>query len=707
MPKNGREYESGLVALVALIVALACGATWWDIEQDRETVQATSTRLTDSLAESMESHVQTALRDARNAALSAALLIEGNGGLRSFGGEKRLHEELKRELSDEQSTARLVAADATGRVLASSADYPVRLASIEAGTAGSWPSTQPSQRQFRLGKPQRSPMDGALVLPYSCDIFGADGKAVGVLRAELRIEHFLELYRSITTLNRGAIVLMSDDGVTLMRAPLDERFLGQRGAGVQDFLGRAVGASGHLEYRPERDGITRYYSWRRVKGQPLILAVGLDKDAVMAPWVERAFRRAGMAGAASAAIVALAWLLVLHTRRLVRSRIRLRESESRYWAAMENSTVGVTVTTMDGRWKYANPAMCAMIGYTRQELDLLPLGQLTAPEFRESLAKDLARLRSGRADTQERESCMIRKDGRRVWVSVHASVLCDAQGEPAELLTYCEDVTERRNAEIAIRDLNNDLERRVTERTAELSRVNEDLEAFSSSAAHDLRGPLGRISIFADILAGQLGQQQGNAARSIESIKRQARQMTALIDDLLALSRTGRGDVLKVPVAMKALVADICEELAEHAKDRNVNWIIQDLPDVWADRGLLREALVNLIGNAFKYTRGRDPAVIEVGTDASEDPAEAVFFVRDNGAGFDMAYAADLFAPFKRLHSVAEFEGTGIGLAIVRRIIERNGGRVWAEGEPDKGATFRFALKLVQSTARVKPAAAA
>lgn len=256
---------------------------------------------------------------------------------------------------------------------------------------------------------------------------------------------------------------------------------------------------------------------------------------------------------------------------------------------------------------------------------------------------------------------------------------------------------DRERARQEVVELNRRLEERVADRTAQLELANQELESFSYSVSHDLRAPLRHIDGFLDLLKRRTATSLDEPSRHyMATISEAARRMSALIDDLLSFSRMGRSEMAAGDVDLAALASEIIKELSPETAERTVQWRVGALPVVRGDRAMLRVVLVNLIANALKFTRPRAEAVIDIGCQPGGDPAtkdtEAVVFVRDNGVGFDMAYADKLFGVFQRLHRVDEFEGTGIGLANVRRVIKRHGGRTWAEGTVDGGATFFFSL---------------
>jgi PAS domain S-box-containing protein len=296
-----------------------------------------------------------------------------------------------------------------------------------------------------------------------------------------------------------------------------------------------------------------------------------------------------------------------------------------------------------------------------------------------------------------REVEVISASGRRRIVLSHAAPIRDTRGRPVGAVAVMVDITERKQAERELEALKADLEHRVELRTAELKAANAELEAFSDSVSHDLRAPLRWIAGFADALSEEHANELGEQGRVyLAQLTEAVERMRELIDALLRLSQVATRPIERAPVDLSAMAREIVAELVREAPDRDVRWTIEDGITVIADPALVRVALDNLLRNAFKFTRGRRPAHIEVGL--ADQHGERAIHVRDDGVGFDPNYLDRLFRAFERLHPEEAFEGMGIGLAIVQRIVRRHGGRVWAEGRPGEGATFYFTLGARRAT---------
>ena len=294
-------------------------------------------------------------------------------------------------------------------------------------------------------------------------------------------------------------------------------------------------------------------------------------------------------------------------------------------------------------------------------------------------------MRTGR---WEGELERTKADGTHVIVASRWSLQRDERQRPLTILETNNDITERKRTEEAIRKLNEDLEKR----TVELASINKELEAFAYSISHDLRAPLRHMAGYAELLQKHAASiLDEKSRRYMTMILEAAKRMGDLIDDLLAFSRIGRAETQKTIVSLEQLVKEALSEVQQETDGRKIDWRIGALPNLYGDRSMLRLALVNLVSNAVKFSRKRPQAEIEIGcTDGKQE--EIVVFIKDNGVGFDMKYVNKLFGVFQRLHRTEEFEGTGIGLATVQRIIHRHGGRIWAEGLVDKGATFYFSV---------------
>ena len=346
----------------------------------------------------------------------------------------------------------------------------------------------------------------------------------------------------------------------------------------------------------------------------------------------------------------------------------------------------IFVRDMDDVISYWNHGAQELFGWTSEQAIGKSSHELLQTVFPMPLDRIYEELvRTGR---WEGELAKTKADGTQVIVSARWSLRRDEQDRPVAILSTNNDITERKRREERIRQLNADLERR----SRELEASNKELEAFAYSTSHDLRAPLRHMAGYSELLQKHAAAVLDEKSRRyVTMLLESAKKMGDLIDDLLAFSRIGRAEARNRLVSLDQLAAEAVDEVRREAPDRNIAWKIGALPSLHGDRSMLRLALVNLISNAVKFTRTRAQAEIEIGcTDAGPD--EFVVFVRDNGVGFDMKYANKLFGVFQRLHRADAFEGTGIGLATVQRIVARHGGRVWAEGVEERGATFYLSI---------------
>lgn len=373
----------------------------------------------------------------------------------------------------------------------------------------------------------------------------------------------------------------------------------------------------------------------------------------------------------------------------------LRASEEMFSAIFFQADVGIAQVSPGGRWLRLNHKYCQILGYTAEELLELTFQEVTYPPDLGPDKELMHKMMMGQIDHYTLEKRYVRKDGSLIWVKITVSGVWDEHGVLQYFITVAEDIQEQKEAKEALQQLTQELEQRVRERTAQLEAVNKELEAFTYSVSHDLRAPLRSIDGFSKALLVHYGDRLDDQGRVyLQWVRESSQEMAQLIDDLLGLSRVTRTDIHLEPVNLSNMVHEILVGFFRENPDRKVKVEVEDNLIVEGDYRLLKIAMHNLLENAWKFTSKKAQAAIRFGIarQSDEKNPKNVYFIQDNGAGFDMKYVGKLFRAFQRLHTTEDYPGTGIGLVTVQRIIHRLGGEIWAEGEVDKGATFYFTL---------------
>jgi PAS domain S-box-containing protein len=440
---------------------------------------------------------------------------------------------------------------------------------------------------------------------------------------------------------------------------------------------------------------------------PVVLSLGLA--AVVAAssalgWLLASRRAVRLAGPVAGLQVALLGGVGLFGLSLVRRAEQARlealdeatASHNQLQKLIDNTESNIYMKRVDnGQYLLVNREWERLFGVTRDRVINMTDHGVFPPELADQLRANDLRVAAEGKSVQYEETAQS-ADGERTYISVKFPVL-DSTGEPYAVCGISTDITERKRAEDEIRHLNANLELGVRQRTAELENSNKELDAFAYSVSHDLRAPLRSLHGFSDALLEDYADILDDVGKDyLHRLQRNVGRMGRMIDDLLNLSRATRAELERREVDLTAMSHEIVADMRAADPDREVTLTVPDGLTADADPHLLRLAMHNLLANAWKFTAKRPDATIEVGR--FERSGETFFFVRDNGVGFDMSYAGKLFDAFQRLHTTSEFEGTGIGLAIVARVVRRHGGRIQAEAEIDHGATFYFNLSTAKGT---------
>ncbi len=524
-----------------------------------------------------------------------------------------------------------------------------------------------------------------------------EGRPDFVLLTPLQTQLFQQRIEKVALPAGWTLALLDGKGQTIARAPA-----------VPDRAG-AVEATGHFIAHSEVAPWTVVLEIRRdIYRAPVVEAstalavallgatlIGILGGMLASRRLARSLTSLGRPSAAAAPdiaeVAAVRRLLDESALRRDSAEAARRESELRFRTTFEQAAVGIALRSPDGHWLRANPKLCSIVGYSADELLGKTFHDITHPDDLPAEIDYLRRMLAGEIDTYSMEKRYLCKGGAAVWTNVTVALVRRADMTPDYFIAIIEDIEARKRAEEEIRNLTASLEQRVEKRTAELIATNKELDTFAYAVSHDLRAPLRALNGFSQALIEDYGERlEGDAKNYLEQIVIASRKMGELIDGMLALSRSTRGQLRHDTIDLSALAARVLADLARSYPERVMAIDIEPGLTVSGDAHMLEAVMLNLLGNAWKYTSKTAAPAIRVYS--GEIDGRRAICVADNGAGFDMAYAAQLFQPFRRLHRQDEFPGIGIGLATAQRIIRRHGGEIHAKAALGAGATFCFTL---------------
>lgn len=551
-----------------------------------------------------------------------------------------------------------------------------------------------------IASPVKARIDKRWVIISSRVLRRPDGAFDGVVYCNLEVEHLAKVFSSIDVGQSGSVSLRDTDMRVFARYPIPaevDKLYGQS-VYVPELQVAMLSGQPDATYLSSNtlDGVERRFAMRKIGNLPLYAVVGRAPKEYMQPWRSQATKLIILALLFSLTTLVAARQLYRGWRFQMHTTFELAREEEKFHTVADHTYDWEYWEGPDGEILYMSPSCERLTGYSLAEF-------MAEPELITRIAypEDAQRLKEHRHDIEHRGEAeldfrIVRKDGAVRWIAHVCLAVSGHDGSYRGRRVSNRDITERKQAEASLSQLNAELEQRVAQRTAELEIAIYDLENFNYSVSHDLRIPLRAVDSFSALLQHEHGQQlDAEGIRLLQVVRRNTARMAQLLDDMQAFLHTGRMTLVPEEVDLGELVSEVMEEYATVIDGRDVRLVAVQLPHLNCDRSMLRRVLLNLIGNAIKFTRGREPALIEVGVQAGVN--ETIIFVKDNGAGFDMRYADKLFGVFQRLHGVDEFEGAGIGLAIVKRIVTRLGGKVWAEGKVGAGATFYFSLPVLNS----------
>lgn len=678
------------LALVVVFTVVATGLLWWQTLRSQEQLR-TQVLLK---AEQRSLHVADAMAGQVQAQLNLMDLL-----LRSMRkhwvreSRERFDQLTKETLSTLPPglVSHLTVADASGRLVYNSLGLDL---GVNVSDRDHFVALRSGPDALRVSEPVRSRLTGRWGFLVGRPLL-SDERFDGVVYLLVETEQMARQLSTVQLTRADVVSLIDPEGRYLARSQDNVQSMGQRVPNDRPFRADPTLLRGTYRANDAMDLSPRTYGWHRLAPSGLVLSVGLADASALAPLAPALQRNLWTTAVVSLLLLAFGGVVVRGQLRAERQQQALARSEARLKEAQRLAHTG----------SWTHEMATGVVEWSDEVFRIFEMDPAsTQPSYERFLQWVHPQ---DKAQVQQAYEAAVRE--RRPYNHVHRLLFADGRvkyvrergateyedDQPVRSLGTVQDITEVRTVQLALEQLNEQLEMRVSERTGELAQANRELEAFTYSVSHDLRTPLRSIHGFAAVLEEEESPNLSAAGRKhLRRIQDASRRMGQLITDLLSLAHLNRARMQQVPVDLSELALSVAEEIQRIQPEREVDWQIQDGLQAMADPGLMRVVLHNLLGNAWKYTSQTPGARISFTLDHRADGI-ATFCVRDNGAGFDMAYAAQLFQPFKRLHAHHEFEGSGVGLATVSRVIRRHGGQVRGEGVPGQGAAFFFSLPEV------------
>lgn len=686
-----------LIFLVLLCVLLLLGLTLYTDLEERRAEMAQAREHAQRMAGIAAAHEDRLLQGSRHLLIALAQLPEVRNG-----DPSKCSALLGNLLKYYPFYANLGVVEPDGNLFCSAVPF-TQPVDVESRT---WFQRAIKKRDFAVGDYHIGSLSSEAVIVFTYPVLNTANQVKSVVFAALDLD-WLNQLATIPLPEGAALILIDRNGTILAHYPDPEKWVGKSAPDAPIIKAMLTQGKDVAEIRGV-DGIQRLYAFTPLSDSTdanVYMAIGISQADPFASANRTLTRNLTVLGLVTVLAIAAAGNLSTRTAEEERAQLlALQKARAEAEAAQQRfldivQGLDAIITEADAvTWKFSFVSQRAedLLGYPVERWLSEPdfWANLVYPDDLEEAAA-FCKAATAQGESHIFEYRVVAADGRIVWIRDFGRVILDDEGRPLRLHDLMVDITEQKRAEAEIKQLNETLEQRVRSRTAQLEAANKELDAFSYSISHDLRAPLRHIKGFVNALAQQLERSGANTeprvAHYIQVIQDSSQKMEQLIDGLLTLCRVGRRQLANHPVNLRSLVDSSVALIISQTptgQERPIEFTIGDLPTVMGDPTLLQQLFTNLIDNAVKFSRDRHPARIEIAT-----LPDGTIFVKDNGVGFKMEYADQVFGAFQRLHSPREFPGTGIGLAIVQRIIYRHGGTIWAESQPDRGATFYFNLR--------------